>query len=303
MCDEWNDVLVDCEEADISDRVLEDDCESNPLEELELPMEDVEMSSEAIETSDIEPMMISQEEYEWMLENRDADLIDTALAEGRFEIVEDAIETDSPKTLTRFLDMNFDEYEDSDLEVQEDMEGEEITDYESILRGIEEESLRQGFEDINIDVAEGKLNEALSDFQEECWSELSLEEQKAAIENLADYVKEVVNLDNPPKIEYYNREKNGEYGGYNPTTNTLKINEYMLYNAEEAADTIAHELWHAHQHECAENPHSALDYQYRYNFDNYISSELGQEAYENQLVEAEARAFAEQFKERIGRSR
>ena len=48
------------------------------------------------------------------------------------------------------------------------------------------------------------------------------------------------------------------------------------------------------------NPKRPLDYQYQFNFDNYISPELGQEAYESQLVEAEARAFAAQFKDRIG---
>ena len=83
------------------------------------------------------------------------------------------------------------------------------------------------------------------------------------------------------------------------STNTLHINEYMLYNSDEAADTIAHELWHAHQYECAINPQNARDYQYQYNFENYIPPELGQDAYEAQLVEAEARAFAAQFKDRL----
>lgn len=47
------------------------------------------------------------------------------------------------------------------------------------------------------------------------------------------------------------------------------------------------------------NPRCARDYQYQYNFENYIPPELGQEAYENQLVEAEARAFAAQFKDKL----
>ena len=79
----------------------------------------------------------------------------------------------------------------------------------------------------------------------------------------------------------------------------MSINEYMLYNNSEAADTVAHELWHAHQHECADHPSSARDYQYQYNFENYIRPEMGHEAYENQLIEAEARAFAAQFKGRL----
>lgn len=313
MCGEWNDMEVDYEAEDITldceiaEDIAEEDYEDNPLEDLEL--------LEETEVSDVtETMMIGQKEYEWMLETHDIDIISNAMQEGMFEVIDDTLEEDSPKTLTRFPDVHFEECEECTEEgeyaEQEEMEVlaeseqlEEIIDYEDILRGIEEESLRQGFENIDIEADEERLSESLSDFQEENWENLSLEEQKAVMENLADYVKEIINLDNPPEIEYYNREKMGEYGGYNPETNILRINEYMLYNAEEAADTIAHELWHAHQHECAENPQSALDYQYLYNFENYIPSDMGQDAYESQLVEAEARAFAEQFKERIGGNR
>jgi acetolactate synthase-1/2/3 large subunit len=53
-------------------------------------------------------------------------------------------------------------------------------------------------------------------------------------------------------------------------TNTLRINENMLYESDEAADTVAHELWHAYQHERAENPHSPKDFHYQAGFDNYI---------------------------------
>ncbi|MDR2731244.1 MAG: hypothetical protein LBB81_10165 [Treponema sp.] len=77
-------------------------------------------------------------------------------------------------------------------------------------------------------------------------------------------------LENPPNIEYYNETEQGDYGGYNPATNTLNINEYMLYDSNEAANTVTHELWHAYQHEKASNPQSPKDFQYQYGFDNYI---------------------------------
>lgn len=41
----------------------------------------------------------------------------------------------------------------------------------------------------------------------------------------------------------------------------------------------------------------------QYNFENYIRPEMGHELYENQLVEAEARAFAQQFKGRLASRR
>lgn len=171
--------------------------------------------------------------------------------------------------------------------------------YDEIYEGIQQEALEESFADINIDADSERLDRSLENFNENTWENLTLDEQKNSMETLADYVIDVVGFENPPKIEYYNNERQGDFGGYDSSTNTLHINEYMLYNSDEAADTIAHELWHAHQYECAINPQNTRDYQYQFNFENYIPPELGQEAYENQLVEAEARAFAAQFKDRL----
>ena len=172
-------------------------------------------------------------------------------------------------------------------------------DYNEIYEEINRESLEQGFENVEIEEDPERLEDSLSDFEETNWENLSLDEQKASMEKLADYVTDVVGLDNPPQIEYYNNEQNGDYGGFDPATNTLRVNEYMLYNSEEAADTVAHELWHAYQQERAMNPQTARDYQYQYNFENYIPASLDQEGYQNQLIEAEARAFASQFKDKL----
>ncbi|MBP3324404.1 MAG: hypothetical protein J6M16_09440 [Clostridia bacterium] len=172
-------------------------------------------------------------------------------------------------------------------------------DYDSIYEEISSDALAEGFKDVNIDSDSERLNSSLSNFESDTWADMSLDEQKESMQSLADYVSDVTGIENPPKIEYYNNEQEGDYGGYNPETNTLQVNEYMLYNSDEAADTIAHELWHCHQHERAMNPQSALDYQYQHNFENYISPDLDQQAYEDQLVEAEARAFANQFKDRL----
>lgn len=175
--------------------------------------------------------------------------------------------------------------------------------YDEIYEQIQQEALEQSFVEIDIDADPERLEGTLNNFEESTWEKLSLDEQKESMKELYDYISECVGFDNPPKIEYYNNERAGEYGGYNAATNTLSINEYMLYNSTEAADTIAHELWHAHQHECAMNPKSARDFQYQYNFENYITPDLGQKEYESQLVEAEARAFAAQFKDRLSEIR
>ena len=152
------------------------------------------------------------------------------------------------------------------------------------------------FDDKDFNRNPEQLNGILEGFREENWNNMDLGGKKEQIKGLSDYVNDVIGLENPPKIEYYNVPERGNYGGYNHSINTLRINEYMLYDPKEAADTVAHESWHAYQHECAADPQSIKDYQYQYNFENYIRSDYDYEGYKNQLVEAEASAFADQFK-------
>lgn len=159
------------------------------------------------------------------------------------------------------------------------------------------------FDGINYSDNPERLDALLYSFQSDKWDNLSIDEQKDAMSRLAEYVKDVIGFKNPPEIEYYNESDSGDYGGYDPNANKLKVNEYMLYENEEAADTIAHELWHAYQYERAKNPSSTKDYLYQYGFENYVSPEDDFSAYQDQLVEAEARAFAQQFKDRLNLGR
>lgn len=167
--------------------------------------------------------------------------------------------------------------------------------YDEVFEGLDD----YDFDGIDYASDTDRLDSSLDNFDSNTWEGLTLDEQKAAMTDLADYVKDVIGFDNPPEIVYYNNPVDGDYGGYSPESNALEVNEYMLYNNEEAADTVAHELWHAYQHQRASNPQSAKDYQYQYGFDNYIRPEDDFAGYQNQLVEAEARAFAQQFKDRL----
>lgn len=191
------------------------------------------------------------------------------------------------------------EFQENELRLEENISEPQDIDYDAIYENIRQEALVLGFEGVNIEHDIERLDDVLEDFCVTNWSISSLSEQKNAIESLANYISDSIGFRTTPTICYYYNEKEGEYGGYNSIDNSLDINEYMLYDSKEAADTIAHELWHAYQHERAETPQCARDYQYQFNFENYIGPELGQEAYENQLVEAEARAFAAQFKDRL----
>lgn len=172
-------------------------------------------------------------------------------------------------------------------------------DYDAVYSGLDS----YDFDGIDVGSDVERLDSFLESFQPETWENLTVDEQKAAMSDLAGYVNDVIGFDNPPQIVYYNNPVAGDYGGYSPSTNTLEVNEYMLYESDEAADTVAHELWHAYQHERALNPQSAKDYQYQYGFDNYIRPDVDLTAYQDQLVEAEARAFAQQFKDRLSMKR
>ena len=144
-----------------------------------------------------------------------------------------------------------------------------------------------------------QMDAVLDNFQEDKWNDLSLEEQKQSMTGLADYVADTTGNKNPPEIVFRNDMNDGEYGGYNPDTNTLEINENMLDDSAEAADTVAHEMWHAYQQQCASDPASEKGREYQEGFDNYISPEYDFEGYQNQMVEAEAREFAQGFKDRL----
>lgn len=153
-------------------------------------------------------------------------------------------------------------------------------------------------EDLN-ETSTEQLDSVLDNFQEDKWNDLSLEEQKQSMTDLAQYVADVTGNENPPEIVFRNDMNDGEYGGYNPNANTLEINENMLGDSAEAADTVAHEMWHAHQQQCTLDPTSEKGREYQEGFDNYISPEYDFEGYQNQMVEAEAREFAQNFKDRL----
>lgn len=139
------------------------------------------------------------------------------------------------------------------------------------------------------------LEEVINSFQSDTWDTLSDEQRKGCISSLADYVVSDLQLDNPPRINYYYREpSNGSisYGFYNSRDNTININTYTMGNAIETADTVAHEMRHAWQRERAANPVTDEDRAFAHNFRNYIQYEIDPARYRNQPVERDARQYA-----------
>ena len=144
-----------------------------------------------------------------------------------------------------------------------------------------------------------QLDALLDNFKEDKWSDLSLEEQKQSMTDLADFVAADTGNENPPEIVFRDDMEDGTYGGYSPDTNKIEINVNMLDDSYEAADTISHEMWHAYQEQAAKDPNNPRAEEYQEGFDNYITPDLDFEGYENQMVEAEAREYAQGFKDRL----
>lgn len=182
--------------------------------------------------------------------------------------------------------------ENLNIDLEGDLTEEELN---SVYEGLESFD----FQGVNALEDTERLDENLENFTNENWENLSIEEQKESMNDLAQYIIDVTGLENPPKIEFYNNDKEGDYGGFDRLNNTLSINEHMLYQNDEAADTVAHELWHALQYQRASNPKTRQDLMYAENFSNYISPSEDFEAYQSQILESEARAFAQQIKDRL----
>ena len=97
-------------------------------------------------------------------------------------------------------------------------------DYDAVYSGLDS----YDFDGIDYSSDVDRLDSSLENFQDGAWENLSVDEQKAAMSDLADYVKDVIGFDNPPQIVYYNNPVDGDYGGYSPGTNTLEINEHKF---------------------------------------------------------------------------
>ena len=163
------------------------------------------------------------------------------------------------------------------------------------------ENRQSDFDGIDYNQNPEQLDGILDGFKEDNWENFDLDEKKELIKEFADFLKDAFELKNPPNIEYFNADV-GYCGYFDPENNIIGINENILSDPYEVVDTVAHESYHAKQHECAENPQCWKDFQYQHWFENYIDGMYDFEVYESQFVEAEARAIAERFKDALAQS-
>lgn len=202
-------------------------------------------------------------------------------------------------------------YSDEELGIKEVKEDEEKTE-----KNIEEENesaleekiaealteIKEGRDDpktTDYFLDEAKVKAALESFSQENWENLVLDERKEAITKLVEYNQEILGIEIPVKIEYYEKNDRGDYGAYDKDTHTIFINAQNLEDAKETADTIAHEMRHAYQYVRAEELIESRDLLYSIGFIRYIQPAQNQSLYEQQLVETDARDYAQRYKDYI----
>lgn len=159
----------------------------------------------------------------------------------------------------------------------------------------------------NLDLEDERLENIIKYFESDTWQKLEIDDKRAIIQVFEIYLVKTLDLKRPPRVIFYYGPQ-GDCGAYNSGNNTIKINMNMIDNPQMAISTIAHEMWHAYQHQCTENPQTRKDALYAINFNprNYISPVMVDgnwvmfEEYESQLVEAEANAFGRLFEEKVG---
>lgn len=156
-------------------------------------------------------------------------------------------------------------------------------------------------DDFSFDFDITDMNELLDEFDDYKWEVLSQDEKIELVDQLVARIAEKLGLEDIPEVIYYDDDPSN-CGYYYSGMNLLGINACELDNPKELVNTVAHELRHAYQEQRALNPETEMDYKYLANLSNYISplfTETGEcilfTDYQDQLVEAEARAFADIF--------
>lgn len=278
------------EEEDYSDEAVEDEETKEAVEEPEA-VEEEEASEESV-PEDMDEDTIVDEEYDDISEEDPGEEEDYS---------DESVEDDETTEGIEKPEAAEDEEPAEDTENAEPEEDDETAEDEEPAEDTEDSEEPEVPEDLDrkAEISE-ETRQSLESFEQSNWDNLSQAEKEKAVEDLRDRVAEDLELENKPEVAYYNNPDPGDYGGYAAGNNTIYINQFNMGDAGETADTIAHESRHCWQHERAEHPETAQDYQFKENFDNYVKPEENFELYLDQPVERDAREYADQVKGQIG---
>lgn len=173
--------------------------------------------------------------------------------------------------------------------------------FESVPEISMKDILNRSEEEFSFNYDLSDMRDILDKFDEENWTDLSENEQMDLVEQVVYRIAEILGLNEIPEVMYFEDDPSN-CGCYYSGLNILGINVCELSDPKELINTVAHELRHAYQEQRALNPETEMDYKYLTNLRNYISPIFTENGdyilftdYQDQLVEAEARAFANLF--------
>lgn len=173
--------------------------------------------------------------------------------------------------------------------------------FESVQEISMKDILNRSEEEFSFNCDLSDMRDILDKFDEENWTDLSENEQMDLVEQVVYRIAEILGLNEIPEVMYFEDDPSN-CGCYYSGLNILGINVCELSDPKELINTVAHELRHAYQEQRALNPETEMDYKYLTNLRNYISPIFTENGdyilftdYQDQLVEAEARAFANLF--------
>ena len=153
-------------------------------------------------------------------------------------------------------------------------------------------------DEFSFDIDLNEVKEILDKFREEKWNTLSDEERIDVIEEFKQVIGEKLELRDIPNIVFFEAEPE-DCGYYDFESNTIGINSCELNNPIALLNTISHEMRHAFQYDKSNHPENDKEKMYRLNFEFYISPVFTEDGecvnfleYQDQFIEAEARAFA-----------
>ena len=146
----------------------------------------------------------------------------------------------------------------------------------------------------------------------EKWQKSTILERKSILESFLSEMNGVLEINVNPEIEYFYNSESGVRGGYNPKTNKIMINEYMLStkSSYKCMQTLVHEMRHAYQRSAVSDPGNKLvsaetiaAWEDNMQIGNYKDPEeegVTDEEYLAQPVEWDAKSFAMQLNELAG---
>lgn len=149
-----------------------------------------------------------------------------------------------------------------------------------------------------------EIDEVLKLFDVQEWDVIDESDKVSVSTEFVRLVAEELGVEEIPSVSFSD-ELDAE-AQYSSLENIIYLNNEYVDDPIEIVDSLAHELRHAYQHECADKLETKEDLLFRLNFDYYISPEIDSEGYYinfydyyGQYVECDARAFANIFRETI----